>query len=175
MRDRLGPVALALAMTAPFGDPAGAASDEAAIREARERSNAAIKRHDVAGVLAELEADAAVTASSGAQLQGREAQRTAYASRFERFPDVVWTRKPETIRVGADRSFASERGTWIGRWTAAGQPVEVHGEYQAMWRRSDGRWRIRSELFVAFDCTGAGCSPPADEGEARGAGRPREP
>lgn len=176
MRDRVGPLAIALTtMMVLFGEPGAAAGDVAAIREARERSNAAIKRHDVAGVLVELEEDAAVTASNGSQIQGWEAQRTAYGGRFDRFPDVAWIRTPETIRIGADRLFASERGTWIGRWTADGGPVEVHGEYQAMWRRSGGRWRIRSELFVALDCNGPACSSSKGDEGVPGAGRPRDP
>ena len=36
-------------------------------------------------------------------------------------------------------------------------PVVIGGPYSAQWVRREGRWLIRSELFVAVTCAGAGC------------------
>ena len=37
-------------------------------------------------------------------------------------------------------------------------PAVISGRYAAQWVQRDGRWLIRSELFVALHCADAGCS-----------------
>ncbi len=143
--------------TAGGAAPSEIATDVAAIQAARQRSNQAIRDHDVAKVVAFLDDDARLTISSGRFVEGREAQERAYAEQFARFPDVVYVRTPISVEISRASPLASERGTWVGRWTAERGPIEMSGEYMAMWRKTDGRWRIRSELFVLLDCAGEGC------------------
>jgi hypothetical protein len=37
----------------------------------------------------------------------------------------------------------------------------IGGRYSAQWVKRDGRWLIRSEVFVALTCAGAGCEAAA--------------
>jgi hypothetical protein len=40
-------------------------------------------------------------------------------------------------------------------------PVVIGGRYSAQWVKRGGRWLIRSEVFVALTCDGAGCAAAA--------------
>ena len=140
----------------------GAASaqteDEERIRALRAASNAAIARHDVDGILSVLDDAFHVTAGGGAMFDGGEAMGAVFAELFETFPDIVYVRTPETIEVGASGMAASERGAWVGTWTAPGGPVRTGGHYSAYWRRDGDAWRLRAEIFVTLFCEGTGCS-----------------
>jgi len=52
------------------------------------------------------------------------------------------------------RGVASERGQWVGTWTEPDGPMVIGGNYEAQWRRVNGLWRIRGELFVPMRCDG---------------------
>ena len=139
------------------------AQDANVIRTLRALSNAALEARDVESVVAHLDPEAHLTISDGRFVNGREAQRSAYAAQFARFPDVVYRRQPETIEVSRSQPLAAERGVWIGQWTTDTGPVEMRGHYMAMWRKTAEEggmaWRIRSELFVVLECGGSGCPP----------------
>ena len=141
------------------GAPSQSTGHVAAIQAARERSNEALRRRDVDEIVAFLEYDARLTISSGRFVEGREAQRQAYSDQFAQYSDAVYVRTPTAVEISRVSPLASERGTWTGRWTADEGPVEMGGAYMAMWRKRDGIWRIRSELFVLLDCRGQGCPP----------------
>jgi ketosteroid isomerase-like protein len=55
-----------------------------------------------------------------------------------------------TISTGA-----IEHGTWVGSRTSENGKLENGGQYTAAWRKTDGVWRIYSELFVGLFCSGA--------------------
>ncbi len=126
-------------------------SDVAAIRQIRAASNAAIVAHDAKAVASFVEDEVRVTAGSGEAFKGRKSMQERLAQQFQRSSDLVYVRTPETIEISSAAPLAAERGKWIGRWTEAGRRVQLRGTYQAMWRKTDGRWLIRSELFVLLE------------------------
>jgi len=132
-----------------------AMGDEQAIRQARERSNAAIAAHDLDGIAAAWMTDVHVVSSTSAQTAGRNANRERMAAQFKNRADTIYVRKPVTIEVYAPWNVASERGEWTGTWTEPDGKLEIGGTYQAQWRKVDGRWLIQAELFVPAHCKGS--------------------
>ncbi len=46
--------------------------------------------------------------------------------------------------------LAIENGTWVGTMTTPNGGLERGGQYTAAWRKTDGAWKIYSELFVVL-------------------------
>lgn len=131
--------------------------DEQAIRDARAASNAAIAAHDVGGIVGAMDADYQVTASLGAFGRGIDEETDIWTDMFASRPKLLYVRTPDGIEISADYPLAAESGRWSGSWETADGPVRTGGSYAAMWRKVGGAWKIRSELFVALYCEGAGC------------------
>ncbi len=132
------------------------ASPENAIREARLAQNAAIAARNADSVAAFWTEDVSVTSGLGFVLRGRE----AYKSAFGHDAPMLYSRLPEKIAVSTKWPLAWEEGTWTGT-TTTGQPVQsLRGRYSAQWVNQNGRWQIRSELFVALHCSGPACDFP---------------
>ena len=129
--------------------------DEQLIRAARDRSNAAIAKHDLDGIAAAWMEDVHVVSSTSAQTAGKRANRDRMAAQFTNRPDTIYVRTPVTIDVYAPWNVASERGEWTGKWTEPDGALEIGGTYQAQWRKIDGRWLILGELFVPTRCKGS--------------------
>ena len=130
-------------------------SDERIIRESRATSNAAIARHDVAGIARFWMDDIHITTSTSAQASGRAPNQQRMSQQFERRPDTTYLRTPSAVDVSAEWAVASERGEWVGRWTEPDGKVEIGGTYLAQWRKIDGRWLIQAELYVPTRCKGS--------------------
>ena len=60
--------------------------------------------------------------------------------------------------MSAKWPLAYERGTWTGHLGTSTGPMVIRGRYGAQWVKREGRWLIRSEVFVALECGGVGCS-----------------
>jgi ketosteroid isomerase-like protein len=133
---------------------ADSSADVRAIVAARARSNAAIARHDTAGIAREMMPDVTVVSSTSAIGTGVAVNLSRMAAQFARRPDTRWIRTPDTVAVFDAWGVASERGRWIGTWTEPDGPLVIRGSYAAQWRRQDGRWRIQGELFVPLSCEG---------------------
>jgi uncharacterized protein (TIGR02246 family) len=129
--------------------------DEQTIRQARARSNAAIAAHDPMAIAQFWVDDVVVVRSTGAQLVGRDANQKRLAQQFATRPDTVYVRTPSTIDVYVPWEMASERGEWTGRWTEPDGVVDTGGTYMAQWRRVNGVWLIRAELYVPTRCSGS--------------------
>ena len=56
---------------------------------------------------------------------------------------------------------AFETGAWEGHQGTLAGPVVIGGRYSTQWVKRDGRWLIRSEVFVALTCRSAGCEAAA--------------
>jgi ketosteroid isomerase-like protein len=137
--------------------------DETIIRDSRAASNEALAAHNAAAFAQIVKDDVIVTAASGKLIQGREAMQREIDARWKAQPDLVFVRTPTTIEISRTDPAASERGTWTGHATTPAGPADRRGDYLAVWRKtitSAGlpSWTIASELFVALDCTGAGCA-----------------
>ena len=134
---------------------AQAPADDQLIRAARNQSNAAIAKHDLAGIAATWMEDVHVVSSTSAQTAGKNSNRERMAAQFKNRPDTIYVRKPITIEVYAPWNVASERGEWTGKWSEPDGSLEIGGTYQAQWRKIDGRWLIQAELFVPTHCKGS--------------------
>jgi ketosteroid isomerase-like protein len=131
------------------------ASDEAAIRAARQQSNQAIAAHDVAAIARHWLADVHIVTSTSAQASGRDANGERMAQQFARRPDTLYVRTPSEVDVWPAWAVAAERGTWTGRWTEPDGVVQIAGTYLAQWRKVEGGWRLQAELFVPTSCRGS--------------------
>ena len=148
---------LVLSVLAVGGTTAWAADDVEAIRTERMESNAAIGRHDVDAMQSVLDEDFVITISTGGIERSREEHGNSFALHFEQYPDVVYVRTPTEITLSKAYPLAIEHGTWTGSRTTENGVLENGGQYTAAWRKSDGVWRIYSELFVGLYCSGTDC------------------
>lgn len=144
-----------LVAAAGVGLAAQSPADDKLIRDARATSNAAIAKHDAAGIARHWLDDISITTSTSAHAIGRAPNQERMAQQFERRPDTIYVRTPSTIDVFTEWAVASERGEWVGRWTEPDGKVEITGTYLAQWRKVDGRWLIQSELYVPTRCKGS--------------------
>lgn len=132
------------------------ADDAGAIRAARDRYNAAIAAHDVAGVRAAFSDDYTGIAGSGGEVIAGARAMTDYFARAFRQPGFGgFVRTPEVVTVADDRKRAMERGRWTGRVTGAAGVTLLRGEYLAVWVPAADGWRLRSESFVTLASVGA--------------------
>lgn len=135
------------------GSPGGTAARE--IRRLRESSNAAIARHDTAGLGAIFAPNVIVVSSNSAHIDGRDTNVLRFAEQFRSRPDVTYRRVPSAVRVFAPWGMASEAGRWSGSWTADDGKVSIGGTYFAKWRQLNGAWRVESETYVPDRCRGS--------------------
>ncbi|HKV75384.1 MAG TPA: nuclear transport factor 2 family protein [Gemmatimonadales bacterium] len=150
----LVPALLALAL--PPRARAGT-DDAAAIRAARLAQNAAIAAHSMDSAATFWTANVTITAGLGSTLVGRAAYRDAFAHDN----GFRYDRQPGPITLSTNWPLAEETGTWAGYPAGSATPV-IQGRYSAMWVKEGGRWRIRSELFVALSCASTACRWPVD-------------
>ncbi len=143
-----------------IGAPTAAQSnaDAEQIRLLRAQSNDAIARHDVQAILSFLDDEFQVTAGSGTMIRSGAEMGDLLTQQFEEYEDLVYVRTIESVEISASGPLASEIGTWVGTWVSPDGSTRSVGRYSASWRKSEGVWRIRAELFVTLSCEGAGCS-----------------
>lgn len=130
-------------------------TDEQLIREARARSNAAIRAHDAAAMARLWMDDVHVVRSTGTQVAGRERNQQRMAQQFATRPDTIYVRQPSAIDVYLPWGMASERGEWTAQWTEPDGIVDMAGTYMAQWRRIDRVWLIQAEVYVPTRCAGS--------------------
>ena len=154
---RIAPRAVVLVLTAMVCSASriDAQTDEQTIRDTRARSNAAISAHDVPGIARAWLNDVHVVSSTSAQTIGSQANQQRMARQFEIRPDTIYVRTPATIDIYSPWDVASERGTWVGRWTEPDGKLEIGGTYLAQWRKVKGQWLIQAELYVPTHCSGS--------------------
>ncbi len=141
-------------------------ADVRAVRAARAAENAAIAAGDLDAVTAFWTEDVTVRRALGSPLAGRAAARAAFEPPAGALPTgaattpprIVYQRIPNEVEVSTQWPLAFETGVWEGREGTANGPVIIGGKFSAQWVKRDGRWLIRSEVFVALTCAGAGCS-----------------
>jgi uncharacterized protein (TIGR02246 family) len=146
--------ALTLGASALAAQSATDRANAAEIRRLRESSNAAIARHDTAGIAAIFAPQVMVLTSNSAVMIGRDVNAQRFAEQFRTRPDVVYRRTPTEVRIFAPWRMASEHGRWTGSWTDTDGKLAIGGSYFAKWRQVDGRWLVESETYVPERCTG---------------------
>lgn len=137
--------------------PTAPAPDEAAIRRARSAQNAAMAVHNADSAATFWTDDVTIRRGLGQMVIGREAYRKMLVPAGAYDADVVYQRNPDRVEVSSQWPLAYESGTWTGRIGGKG-PAVIAGRYGAQWVRREGRWLIRSEVFVALSCSGPGCA-----------------
>jgi hypothetical protein len=129
--------------------PAHFSSDEQSIRSQRAASNQAIAARDIAGFAASLEPGFVVVTGNGSFLS-RERYIATFAKDFEDPHSVRFERFVDSVEMSSSLPLAAEHGHWEGH--VPGGPAIFRGTYLAMWRKSEGGWKLRSELFVSLAC-----------------------
>lgn len=141
--------------------PDAQSADAQAVRAARAAQNAAIAAGDLDLVTSFWTDDITVRRALGSPVAGRAAARAAFeppAGATASTPRIVYRRIPNDVEVSAHWPLAFESGVWEGREGTRDGPVIIGGRFSAQWVRRDGRWLIRSEVFVALTCAGTGCA-----------------
>ncbi len=114
----------------------------AGLREVSDAYTRSTASNEASAVVAFFAPDVVVMSPQGrAPVRGVEANRAAW-ERFFRGKNPVHTMTTDTAVV--DRS--GELGYTTGQWTVGvdtpGGRAEAAGNYLAVWRRQEGRWRI---------------------------------
>jgi len=144
-----------------IGLMAAAPDEESAIRSARVAQNAAIASGDLDRVASFWTEDVTVRRALGQPLSGREAARKALEPPAAPASYLIYQRITKDVEVSAKWPLAFETGTWSGHQGTLAGPVAIGGRFSAQWVKRNGRWLIRSEVFVALTCRGAGCAAAA--------------
>ena len=129
-----------------------------AIRAARLTQNEAIAIRSLDEVVRFWSDDITVRASLGFTVTGIPAYRAALDSDSS----IAYSRQPEEVQVSDRWPLAWEEGTWIGYRRGTGEEL-ISGRYAAQWLWIDGWWKIRSEIFVAMECSGIACDWPVSK------------
>lgn len=135
-------------------------SDASAIRAARKAQNAAMAAGNADRAATWWTDDVTIRRGLGTGVSGIE----AYKAILERAPvsdtAMVYQRATTDVSVSTTWPLAFETGTWAARVGGKG-PAVITGRYSAQWVKRDGKWLIRSEVFVALGCRGKGCASKA--------------
>ncbi len=132
-------------------------SAEIEIRTARATQTKAMadRDFDVAALI--WTEDVTMRRALGQAVMGRSEYQEMLLSASSGQNPVIYQRVAVTVDVSDHWPLAYEEGRLSGHIGGAdGQPA-IAGRYAAQWIKRDGRWLIRSEVFVALTCEGAGC------------------
>ena len=134
-----------------------------AIRNARERFNEAIAKHDAKAIGTLLAPNYHIVTGRSDQFHGAEEEPLRWADVFEKDPSVIYRRTPREIRVNELWGLAEELGNWSGSYSVENGRVNASGGYSAKWQRAEnGEWLIQVEVFTTLECDGpvGGCVKP---------------
>jgi ketosteroid isomerase-like protein len=137
-------------------------ADEAAIRSARTIQTKAIADGDLDLVQSYWTADVTIRRALGQPVDGSAAARKV----LEPAPgssaaQVIYQRQSISVSVSPNWPLAYEEGVWSGYLGDVSSAPVIGGRYAAQWVKRDGKWLIRSEVFVALTCSGNACKNPA--------------
>ena len=137
-------IGLAITFAQPNTDAA------AEIRAARQRSNQAIAKRDIAAFGESVAPDFVMIRANGSFTPSRQAYVDRFGADFKDPNTVRYERVPDKIDISAAAPLAAEHGHWTA--TRPNGQKAYGGTYLAMWRRTEAGWKIRSELFVVLTC-----------------------
>jgi len=130
-------------------------SEVDAILAVRDLSNKALADHDIDRLKGTWLPTLHVTASNGEVISSGKEMARLFSESFSDPDFITYMRTPVEVSLSPGKSYASERGHWIGRWRNGSGEKSVEGIYMAQWHKTESGWRIRSELFVALSCIGS--------------------
>ena len=129
----------------------------AEIRTARAAQTRAMADRDFDAAASVWTEDVTMRRALGQAIAGRSEYLDMLTSTSSGPDSIIYQRTAVTVDVSDRWPLAYEEGRWSGHLGHAdGQPV-IAGRYAAQWVKRDGRWLIRSEVFVALICEGPGC------------------
>lgn len=132
-----------------------------AIREARATQTAAIASGDLDRVAGYWTEDVTIRRALGQAVEGAAAARKIFTTAGQGAAALIYQRRAVEIDVSETWPLAYEAGIWSGHLGSVATPEIIGGRYSAQWVKRDGRWLIRSEVFVALTCRADGCGMPA--------------
>ena len=149
--------ACAIATTGRSSSGAAHPVEERAIRAARAEQNAAMEAGNADLAATWWTEDVTIRRALGQDVHGRAAYRQMLLPSGNRDSSLVYQRDAGFVEVSTRFPLAFESGRWAGHLGGANGPVVIGGPYSAQWVKREGRWLIRSEVFVAMTCAGVGC------------------
>ena len=152
---------VALVVAGAWWSTVVAADDRALVATARVAQNRAIAAGDLDLAASFWTEDVTVRRALGQRLSGIAEAREALQPAADPASRIVYQRLSREIDVSPKWPLAFETGTWQGHQGSATGPVTIGGRYSAQWVKRGERWLIRSEVFVALTCSGAGCQAAA--------------
>ena len=132
--------------------------DEIEIRTARATQTKAMADRDLDAAAMFWAEDVTMRRALGHAVNGRSEYRAMLLSAGSERNPLVYQRTAVTVEVSHRWPLAYEEGRWSGHVGNVDRPSVMNGRYAAQWVKRDGRWLIRSEVFVALTCDGDGCS-----------------
>lgn len=139
-------------MTEDLGQ--GQADAAAVIRQARAAQTRALAASDLEAVAAYWTDDITIRRALGHAVSGVAQARQMLQPGPG--PSLIYQRTALHVEVSAHWPLAWEEGRWTAHPGDVGRAAVMGGRYAAQWVRRDGRWLIRSEVFVALHGEGAG-------------------
>ena len=141
---------------------AAQAREEAAIRAARSTRTQAMVLDDLDKVVTWWVPEITIRRAPGQPVDGAEAARKLLLPPATTSPNrLFYQREAVSVQVSPNWPLAYEEGRWSGQPASVANGPVIGGCYAAQRVRRDGRWLIRSEVFVALTCRGAACNLPA--------------
>ncbi len=130
-------------------------ADEAAIRLARVELNAALANRDLKTTANYWLAEVHTTGGGGSLWVGRDKNVDGFSKIFKdpNFISGLRTADKVEVATGGPKE-AAETGLWEWRERTKGQVLTYTGRYLVMWQSTNGKWLIRSELYVTTGCVG---------------------
>jgi len=147
------PLITAALLCSCAGSPQLSAGDASNVRLGRQRFNEAVAARRTSDLVSLLAADVVDIVPSGAK-SGRDEVARDYESLLRRRPDLTLVLSPDSIQTFPLWSLAAESGHWYESWREEGDPTELRGTYYAMWKLSDGRWLLSSQVITPLSCKG---------------------
>lgn len=89
-------------------------------------------------------------------MNGRLANMRAFHNEFQTRENVLYVRTTTSVELFPTWNMAAEYGTWVGTWTANGEPVRISGSYYAKWHKMNGVWKIRAEIYTPSEFRNSG-------------------
>lgn len=136
-------------------DQSAAAAD---IKAARAFQSKAIAEGDIDAAASVWTDDVTMRRALGQAVVGKAGYREMLLASGIGPNALIYQRVAVAVDVSEHWPLAYEDGRWAGHLGNAGGPAVIGGRYAAQWVKRDGRWFIRSEVFVALTGDGVGLS-----------------
>jgi ketosteroid isomerase-like protein len=115
------------------------------IKSLRKASNECILKRDADCLSESYLKDFVLIRGNGTHVTGKDTVMAIWKEMFKENPEVSFVRSPTEVSINDQNVMAWETGTWTGTNT-----YSKGGNYSAMWRNTDGVWKLQAELFVAL-------------------------